>query len=321
MNKRTREQNLGHGASQQMSQRAYNEPRQEHSRLQAYCPQSQQHFAYPPQQQPAQLPSQQQQQLPPRPVNGESGTANLQELWQFVSNLQAEVITLRSGHASLMDELVGLRHANVELNKLVDFQREQICQLGNELEALDQYSRRENVCFTNLLVDETHTCEQQVVNLCCELGVDVKPEDLVAAHPLKGKKGKQGKPTRYIARFKDRSTAQQVFKNRKLTKNIDPSKKSNLFANPDKGVGVQPNITAKRAALLGQVNDAVKQNDLNACWIDYKNGNVLLRVNSGGNPKLIRNTQDLLVAVPQFKPKEFLFCVSPFFAGPDSFSP
>ena len=297
-----------------LHQRAYNGPRQEQR---AYCPTTTQFVNQTSQQQTSHSQPPPQQQLP-LPANGESCPANFQEMWQFVCNLQAELRATRNDHAQLMDELVGLRHANSELNKVVDLQREAICKLGVELEALDQYSRRENVCFTNLLVDDNHSCEQQVANLCSELGVEVKPEDFVAAHPLKGKKGK---PTRYIARFKDRSTAQQVFKNRKLTKNIAPSKKTDLFANPAKGVGIQPNITAKRAALLGQVTDAVKQCDLNACWIDYKNGNVLLRMNSVDNPKLIRNTNDLLVCVPQFVPKEFLFCVSPFLTGPDPYSP
>ena len=209
--------------------------------------------------------------LAPRPqlphsANGEFSPGSLQELWQFVQGLQNELSFSRGAHAHLMDEFVELRNAHSELNKIVDQQREKICKLEVELEGLNQYSRRENFCFTNLLVDAEHSCEQQVVDLCGELGVDIKKDDLVAAHPLKGKKGKS---PRYIARFKDRQTAQRVFKNRKLTKNIDPTKK-NLFANPEKGVGVQPNITAKRAALLGQVNDAVKQHDLNACWIDYK---------------------------------------------------
>ena len=86
-----------------------------------------------------------------------------------------------------MDEFVELRNAHSELNKIVDQQREKICKLEVELEGLDQYSRRENVCFTNLLVDAEHSCEQQVVDLCGELRVDIKKDDLVAAHPLRSK--------------------------------------------------------------------------------------------------------------------------------------
>ena len=70
-----------------------------------------------------------------------------------------------------------------------------------------------------------------------------------------------------------------MFRNRKVTENISPDKKKLLFENPEKGVGVQPNnITSKRAALLGQVNDAVRLGNLYSCWVDYKNGNALLRV-------------------------------------------
>jgi len=265
-----------------------------------------------------QMPRQQPQQLP-QFTNGESEPRSVQELWSFVQHLQNELSINRGEHAKLLDDFVELRHVNSNLMKVVDRQADAISKLEVDLDNLDQYSRRENVCFTNLLVNEEKSCEDQVVLLCEQLGVDIAKNDLVAAHPLKGKKGKA---PRFIARFKDRSTAQKVFRNRKETKNISPDKKKLLFENPEKGVGVQPNITSKRAALLGQVNDAVRLGNLSSCWVDYKNGNVLLRVNANGNPKLIRNTADLLVCVPTFKPNEFLFCESPFLNNTDSgFSP
>ena len=78
--------------------------------------------------------------------------------------------------------------------------------------------------------------------------MDIAKDNLGAAHPLKGKKYKA---PRFIDRFKDRTTAQKVFRNRKGTENISPDKKKLLFENPEKGVGVQPNITSRRTALLG----------------------------------------------------------------------
>ena len=165
------------------------------------------------------------------------------------------------------------------------------------------------MCFTNLLVDKDHPCEDQVVNLCSELGVDVVKEDLVAAHPL------PGKSRRFIARFKNRSKAQEVFKCRKNTKTIDPTKKKTLFADEKRGMAVQPNITGKRAALLGQVKEAANRHNLNAVWVDTKNCNVMLRVKENGRPVPIRNTRDLLKYVPEFEPNNFVLCVSPSFGG------
>ena len=66
--------------------------------------------------------------------------------------------------------------------------------LSKELDNLSQYTRRENICFTNLAVDDDHTCEEQVTNLCHELGVEVTHTDLVAVHPFKTKKVRKAGP-------------------------------------------------------------------------------------------------------------------------------
>ncbi len=50
-----------------------------------------------------------------------------------------------------------LREENLEIKGIMNLQAEYVSKLESDLEALDQYSRRENVCFTNLLVDGTHT--------------------------------------------------------------------------------------------------------------------------------------------------------------------
>ena len=147
-----------------------------------------------------------------------------------------------------------------------------------------------------------------MVYLCQELGVDIAAEDLVAAHPLPGKRA-----NRFIARFKDRSNTQKIFANGKQSKNIAPDKKKTIFADPGKGVAVQPNITPKRAALLAQVKDAVQENSLDSCWVDPKNCNVMLRVQKNARPVQISSTVDLLEIVPDFVPNDFLLCADPHY--------
>jgi FtsZ-binding cell division protein ZapB len=242
---------------------------------------------------------------PPQPHSWKQGECprTIKEIWTHVTALQEELFELREDNHQLRNAVNQLTMRNSRLEA--------------DLEALDQYSRRENVCFTNIKVDDDHKCDDQVVALCNELGVDVRTEDLVAAHPLPGKKS-----TRFIARFKDRATAQKVFQNRKQTKNIDPSKRKSILADDQRGVAVQPNITPKRSALLAQVKDAVEKKSLDSCWVDTKNCNVMLRLNKNGRPTPIKNTFDLLKYVSDYEPEEFILCVNPMnlFSVPN-FSP
>ncbi len=251
-----------------------------------------------------QLPRPRQSSQSPSPAPDQAGPPTISK-----GKCPTTVAELYELFGVLQDEVMELRHENYQLTELVNMQSAALANFDANLDSLDQYSRRENVCFTNLLIDSTHSCEDQIVSLCNELGADVTSDDLVAAHPLPGKKN--SKTSRYIARFKNRSKAQEVLAKRKQTKTIDPAKKKALFADPARGVAVQPNITAKRAALLAQVKDAAAKCNLNSHWVDPKNCNIMLRVNPNGRPSPIMNTLDLIRAVPNYVPDKFWLCVSP----------
>ncbi len=242
---------------------------------------------------------------PPQPHSWKQGEPpkTIKDIWPFITALQ--------------EELFELREDNFQLRRAVNDLTLSNAKLAADLEALDQYSRRENICFTNIKVDASHKCEDQVVALCNELGVDINTDDLVAAHPLPGKKS-----PRFIARFKDRATAQKVFTNRRQTKGIDPAKKKTIFGDDKKGVAVQPNVTPKRAALLAQVKDAAEKHSLDSFWVDTKNCNIMLRTKKAGRPVPIMNTIDLLKFVPEYSANEFILCVNPMnlFSVPN-FSP
>ena len=221
---------------------------------------------------------------------------------------------------SLIEVVQYLKEENLSLHDTVNKLLFENSKLKSDIDNIDQYSRRENVCFSNLKIDDDNTCPDQIVKLCGELDVDFETSDLVAAHPLpsgKPRSGTNGKPPRrFIARFKNRGTAQAVLSNRKRSKNISPQSKKKLFNDPSKGVAVQPNITPLRTALLAQVKDAVRQHNLNSCWVDVKNCNIMLRCAMNGRPVPIFSTIDLCVCVPDFKPSNFIGCVDPKFLFP-----
>ncbi len=208
------------------------------------------------------------------------------------------------------DEIVELRGENLCLKQTINQQARIIAELDRQLDDLSQYGRRENVVFSNIQYDDsTKTVQSQISELCNELGVAVQPEDYVDAHPLPSKKGKgKGNPMRVIARFKSRKLAQDILANRKHSKNIDKIKKSALAADPTKGFSIQPNLSRRRAQLHGQVKDVKEAFNLNSVWVDPRTGTIMLRKQAGAKPYPIRTTLDIVQMVPDFRPRDWIFC-------------
>lgn len=189
--------------------------------------------------------------------------------------------------ANIMDELKFLRDDNYQLRYELDnikyafnLQASQCARGQRDLDDLAQYGRRENVVFSNLSVydNKPDDVTSQAINLCQEIGVDVEPSDLVAAHPLPGPRGRD---KRYIARFHNRSKAQEIFKKRKHCKTIDPEKKKHLAKNPVKGFAISPNLTPKRSKLFAQVKVFQEMCGCDGCWVDYNTGKIMLKLNKG----------------------------------------
>ncbi len=186
-------------------------------------------------------------------------------------------------------------------------QAHQIAGLQKDLDDLNQYNRRENLCFTNLKLDNDHDAETQVRNLCHEIGVEVTTDDILACHPLQSCKGRG---VRVICRLKDRKLAHKIFENRKGTKDIGTNKKSELAARPDKGFAVQPNLTPMRAKLLAQVKDVAKLKNWHGAWVDYRTGVIMVKLRAADRPVQIRTTSDLRkFAGRDYIPNDYYFCV------------
>ena len=223
-----------------------------------------------------------------------------------LTSLYRSIDSLRKSVDSLHLELAEVKGENVILKQSVNLQQEKIVKLELELDDLQQYGRRENVCFSNLKFNDELPVMKQVVDLCEELNVTVTDTDFVDVHPLPSR---NGRAKRVVARFKDRKLAQKVMGARKGSKNIDPNKRDRLAADPNRGFGIQPNITPKRSALLAQAKAASDAAHLDGSWVDIKTGAILLRLTKGDRPRVIRNTQDIVELVPSYVPNEFIFCL------------
>lgn len=210
-------------------------------------------------------------------------------------------------YGQLQDELMDHKTEMNKLKSVANEQHEHIVRMHQNIDDLEQYGRRENVCFSNLKFDEQElNPTTQVIDLCNELGVEVKESDFIDVHPLPSRKGRA---KRVIARFKDRKLGQKVMMSRKHSKTIDPNKKKTLSADPMRGIGIQPNITPCRAALLSQAKTVVSDHNFNSTWIDIKTGSVLLKKNQGDRPLVVRSTEDIVKLCAEFCPSEHFFSV------------
>ena len=252
---------------------------------------------------PHHLPQSNQEQghPPPSASSGEFTPVPILEmnnLFDHVNKISSDLAILKEENSLLKGELILIKTAfNSQVKK--------VAELELELDDLQQYGRRENVCFSNLKIDDKPVLDQ-VISLCEEINVTVTENDLVDVHPLPSTRGHA---KRVIARFKDRKLGQQVMGARKSAKNIGDNKKKLLAADPTRGFGIQPNITSKRAVLLKQAKAAVEKGHMNGAWVDIKTGAILIRVKPGERPRVMRNTYDILKIVPNFSPDEFLLCV------------
>ncbi len=220
---------------------------------------------------------------------------------------KSDVDLLRESINELRDEIMELKGENVLLKQALNVQTDKINHLEQDLDDLQQYGRRENVCFSNVKFSDTLPVMDQVIDLCEQINVTVTENDLVDVHPLPAR---NGRAKRIIARFKDRKLGQNVLAARKSSKNIPKTKKDTLAADPTRGFGIQPNITPKRSALLAQAKVAVDKARLNGTWVDIKTGAILIRIKQGDRPRVIRCTNDIVELVPDFKPTEFILCVN-----------
>ena len=235
---------------------------------------------------------------------------------QDINGLQSLLSQLLStNYQAMHEQFVQLRNDNtamvrdiVNLKENANLQAARICQLESELDDHHQYSRRENVVFTNLKAESDTHLVSQVIDLCDQLGVEVTKDDISAAHPLPARKG-----TRHVVRFTNRAKAQAVFKNRKHCKGLDPAKKKVIANVENKGIGVMTHLTPKRAKFYGQVTEFVKKFSYNSSWVDYNNGKIFVKCKQGERGILVTDTCDLFKLNNNFKPTDYYFCTPPIF--------
>ena len=246
--------------------------------------------------------------------------ANVAGLTEELSNVTNSVNQMVHDNSKLLlEENSKLKADIAQMKSVINRQAAYIADLDANLDDMGQYGRRENVVFTNLLVNpDEQNVQAQIIELCNQIEVEVAPTDIVACHALPAQ---VGKPKRYIARFHERSKTQLIFRNRKKAKNISTDAKGKLAADNGKGFGIMPNLTVKRGKLFAQVKKFNEQFEHDGCWVDPNSGKILMKVRGENRGRVIKNTSDLLEINNTFIPSDWYFCSVPTFTNNHDISP
>lgn len=224
-----------------------------------------------------------------------------------IDSLKAEIIELKNSQEFICSKYENLKSEYAEQLKINKKQHDEISQLksatkevselskseSEKLDSLEQYGRRLNLEIIGVPVSAQEDTNAIVIEVAKNVGVDISSEDISISHRVpsisKPNDSKSSdRPPAIIARFMNRSVRNRLYKNRKLTRDIDPNK----FSVPGlKYVFINENLTQKRKNLFWQAKQRVKKFNYKFIWTT--NGNLYVRKDDDSKQIPIKNMDDL----------------------------
>ncbi len=231
------------------------------------------------------------------------------DMQRCIEALTSELSSTKRTIESLIRENVDQKNQIRNIKSVVNDQAALITDLEHELDDIGQFSRRNNIAFSNIRTSAEVPAKTQIMELCNEIGVNIYDSSFISCHNLPSKTANQD--CCIVARFKDVGIVKKIFRNRRKAKNIVTSKKAKLARNKNRGIGISPHLTIKRSKLFGQVKDFNKQYNFGGCWVDPNNGKIYIRLPDTDHGQEIKSTSDLVMIVHTFQPEYWYFCPAP----------
>ena len=158
-----------------------------------------------------------------------------------------------------------------------------------KLDAVDQYSRRQNLEFQGVPVTADEDVIDKVIKLSELVGVKVTKNDISTAHRLRPKRHAiVNEPPPIIVRFINRNLRNQIYHNRISAKSLTEtdfpiSGMTKLYINE--------NLTQERKRLLWQTKERAKSLQFSFVWT--MNGRIYVRKNELFESLVIQSEADL----------------------------
>ena len=185
-------------------------------------------------------------------------------------------------------EIAALKEEVGSLKKLVARQAE-------DLDDMEQYSRRNILNFSGLPETDGEDAVQLGIDLAKSMGVTVQKTEIDRAHRIgpKGKKTSTGDPMHrpLIVKFTSYTKREEVYSARRRLKDARPPRTTSLQGADLKKIFVTDNLTKKNQKVMFRARELRRRGALWAAWSDGCQMKVKIR--EGGPTHRIRTEEDL----------------------------
>jgi hypothetical protein len=239
-------------------------------------------------------------------VGNECPNINLEDLNGTIAELRKEILngqlevkaSLKSCHDKLdnnslllakQEEIVMAQQEIIrQLQSENDNLKTRILDVTNQLDSLEQYTRRNTVEIHGVRSTKDEDVSKIVLDVCGAVGMDVKAESIDCCHRLK--KGKNFAAPGVVVRFVRRSDADELLRRRR-------GKKLTLHHigmrdGQDQPIYINQSLTARRRVLFSKAKKLQKEKGWRFVWTD-RAGNLKVRVGDQTKIAMISDERDL----------------------------
>ncbi|XP_077985930.1 uncharacterized protein LOC144440433 [Glandiceps talaboti] len=200
-----------------------------------------------------------------------------------LQDLQQSVTYVSNSFDEFTRQLQSLKNENKGL-------KEQLAKTTNELNDLQQYTRRNNLELSGLPEEEDEDTDDIVVRVAAAAGVNISPDDIDISHRLPRRTNRQGQqqPATIIVKFVRRTVRNKLYNSKKHLK--DKTARNIGYTNNNR-LYINENLTPTNKHLFYEANQLRNTKQWKFIWT--YNGKIYTRKNNGDPAICITTTQDL----------------------------
>ena len=190
------------------------------------------------------------------------------EFENFLSDPKQQALIQRVFCGPLLEEIRGLKNDLGEKNSKILRLETTVAKLEEEIDAMEQYTRRNSIRISGILEEQDECCEEKVIHvLNTRMGVSppISADHIDRLHRLGKLNPGVNKPRQIIVKFTSYRYRSQVMAKRSALKGTQ------MFINED--------LTRKRNKVMWHCRQEKKVGKLRDCWTN--DGRILVRDRNG----------------------------------------